>query len=544
MIGMGGQASGELAALYGKGAANRSEAETKRMVELAGKYQEGIQSMINSQDLSTRNIGQQLESMQGTYLAGIAKQSGKATAAGESGPVVQGKFNHSVDSFGVAVGKFAAAAEGVSKSGLYEIAKDTLEIVAGLAIFKKGGSFLSNLFGKDRAAAKVAGVGGEAGEIGAASGGFRASISEIVNALKAGSSTLAKSVPTVGESFSGIKTGLMAGIRGARFVLTEGLGPEIGAVFSAIEEIFTGDMTNALSLGDGFFGRLLGAVVAGFNGIFTSVSRLVDDSINWVMEGLGFSFRSNATKIFDKITDKIVAGWKMLLMYTMRGIASGLETFVGWFGGKDAPWVKSLRKGADDIDASLQAQAANRVKLDEDQGSTLRSIGEKNQQSQKKVADATQAQADRLTTASSNLVTSLNGLYSSADSAVQAVQSNVGATAQAATPSSENRPNVGATAPAQVATPSSENRPSVTPPEVNKAESTETTQTGAATTTGAPQPTLADVITVLQQQLDVAKKMMVALAEKNDGTENSPRVSLPPVQGLTSSILGVPRTYS
>ena len=313
--------------------------------------------------------------------------------------------------------------------------------------------------------------------------------------------------------------GLSGVVKGAGAFFKGVFGPELGFIFGAIEEMFTGEMASSLGLGDGIFGRLLGVVVAGFNSIFTGVSRLFDDVLNWLFEGLGINVKVNTTKFFDYITGGIVDGWKLISLLLMKGLASMLEGVMGMFGIK-APFVQRLRDSADELEANLEKSYAAREKMWADD-STLREVGEKNLKAEKKLADEASKQADRVVASTSKVVNGMDALATSALSTATSAQM------QAA--------GVASNAAAQVATPGQTTRQQVTPPDVNKAQ-VEEKKVGAADKTAEALKTagMQDVIAVLQQQLDIAKQLLAATL-KNEPEQDTrlARTPLPSTAELT-----------
>jgi hypothetical protein len=161
-------------------------------------------------------------------------------------------------------------------------------------------------------------------------------------------------------------------------------GGPLSFIFSAIEEAFTGEMASALGLGDGIFGRILGVVIGGFNGIFTGITRLVDGALNWLLEGLGIDFTVNTTKLVDMATSTLTDFFKRLISVIMKGIAWGLEKVGGLFG-VSPPFAKALKEKAATIDDSIIKSSELRQKMLETEGATLRTIG-KAEQKQKEQA--------------------------------------------------------------------------------------------------------------------------------------------------------------
>jgi len=330
----------------------------------------------------------------------------------------------------------------------------------------------------------------------------------------------AKSIATGGAaaagSFGKMGLGLLKGLTGP-----------FAAIFAGIEEMFTGEMAKALGLGDGIFGRILGVAIAGFNGIFTGISRLFDDVVNWLLEGLGIKFTVNTTKFFDMATSMIVDGWKMIGSGLMKALAWIIESVVGIFGLK-APFVEQLRAGAASIDKSVAESTANREKMWETEGSTLRKQGE-NLKEKEKIAATAAAVDKKANVSTSGVVMGLDSLVSSAQSTVQQAQAGMQTqAAQQAQPAMQAAP--------VIATPGQTDRAGVTQPDVNKPQ-VEEKKEKPVVSGGNAVDNMAAVLVVLQQQLEIAKQQLAAMSGKKD--EPAIQLSRPPLPStadLTSAV--------
>jgi hypothetical protein len=349
--------------------------------------------------------------------------------------------------------------------------------------------------------------------------------------LKEGGSSMLSSVLETGKTLG---PSLWSGLKGAVGGLAGGFmkvfAPELGFLFSAVEEAFTGQMATSLGMGDGIFGRILGTVIAGFNGIFTSVSRLFDDAVNWVLEGLGIKARVNTTKFFDDITITIVNGWRAIGSSTMRALASVIESITGFFGLK-APWVEKLRAGADAIDDAAVEAEKTRLKMQEN-NSTLRQEGEKQQKALQASAKKTTEAVDKTASAlSGGVVMGLDALQQSAQSTVDATQA--AQTKVAATPAATPQP--------AVATPGQTDRPGINQPDVNKAKVADAAQ-DAGTKTNTPDG-MAAAVKLLEQQLETAKLILAALTSQQtfaQPAQLAPRTSFADNAGLMKALNGAP----
>lgn len=480
-----------------------------------------ISSFISN---ATSTLSKGLQGLGPVLGKGITATAGTVTATGSKTASTMSSFLSNVSSslmggvknLGTAVSKgFASVASTFSKGS---------SLLQGI-----GGVFSSRLKDISTGAARSL-MGGLKGIGGAVDRGL--------DATAAAFSKGPRLFQGIGNVFSsglkGISANLVTGARALGTTGTKAITSAMGAlggifktggplafIFSAAEEAFTGELAAALGLGDGIFGRVLGTVIAGFNGIFTGISRLFDDSLNWLFEGLGINFRVNTTKVFDLITSVLVDGGKLVLSKFIKAAAKLIEAVTGIFG-LDAPFVKSLRDTAAGIDESLAESAKIRQELWNTEGATLRSIGEKNLKAEKALADKAQVQAERITISASKVVHGMDSLVGSALTTVEQAQAQV-------KPAQPAQPQV-----AVPAIPVPMIRPVVTPPPVNTSsepKSEQAPQIPSNLTVGG----MTEVLTVLQQQLDVAKQLLTVLMEKQD---QDPAVRLRPVLPSTVDLTG------
>jgi len=552
---------------------NLQGADAELFRQLSAQYQQGLEAMMNSGDIQQENIAEQLQQNAPGFFQRIAEASGKAQLTVDSGQAGANKdFGDKVGDFGKAVANFGVAVNGIMKSPLGEALRHLEPVLTSLGtflfmsrrMFPKVGGAAAEVMGPPtpkRIAAKQA--AGEAadlltlplksmravatktdilGPFKSMLGGFKSFTATARDLSKGGLSAVAnvgKSAKDYVSWFKAIaadggltKTELVlqeagaafkAGFNGISGALKAGgnffksvFGPELGFIFGAVEEAFTGEMTKSLSLGDGIFGRMLGVVIAGFNGIFTGVTRLFDDVLNWLFEGLGIDFRVNTTKFVDYVTGMIVDGWKMISSIFMKGLAGLLEMLP--FVKKDAPFIKKLRDNADAVDDSLMQSAKTREEMWNTEGATLRTMGEKQLKAADDTAKKMDAVAAKLNVANGAVVTGIGGLASSAQATINAAQTNA----------------------AQVATPGQETRATVTPPEVNKTQVEEKKEGVAGSAASGPVLVNApDVVLVLKQQVDVLSQMLAKLTEgKTEEYARMTRPILPDTAALAPYAIG------
>ena len=339
-----------------------------------------------------------------------------------------------------------------------------------------------------------------------AGGGNAAGGSKVLSAAASAESAIVQGGSTFGKTLMTVGGKLGSFLRGSAF---------LGIIIGGIEEAFTGQMASALGLGDGLFGRLTGIVIAGLNSFVTGITRLLDDGINWLMEGLGLSFKSNLTGLFDGATSLLVVGFKGLLLGGMVAIRKTLAFIFG----DNIPFVKSLDAGIESLNGSIAEQLENTKKMNETEGGTLRKEGEqvqKRQELAKKSETANQA----VTGAMGGVVNGLDGLVSSAQSTVKSAQANMAKTSSA-----------------QVATPGPTPVQNVNQPDVNTNKTQdETTDKKTSSGIAGKDLTIADMIAILQQQLDVAKQTLVAISAPKELDNVYSRNDMPNTSSLTNAL--------
>lgn len=527
IAGMSSADTEELARLSQK--KNKTAEETARFAELGGNLQKRLEQMQNSGNISAENIADQLQAQFPGLTADALKQSGIAQLTKESGQA-QKNFTATTGDIGQMLGKLATAIDGFTKSPLYEALKGVGEVFIGFMAYKKGSALVNAITGAGKIAPGASGAAAKAASAAtiapkAASSLYGAGYDNLLrnNMLSTGASEAASGSKVLSAAASAESAIVQGGSTFGKTLMTVGgkLGSFLkgsaflGIIIGGIEEAFTGQMASALGLGDGLFGRLTGIVIAGLNSFVTGITRLLDDGINWLMEGLGLSFKSNLTGLFDGATSLLVVGFKGLLLGGMVAIR---ETLAFIFG-DNIPFVKSLDAGIESLNGSIAEQLENTKKMNETEGGTLRKEGEqvqKRQELAKKSETANQA----VTGAMGGVVNGLDGLVSSAQSTVKSAQANMAKTSSA-----------------QVATPGPTPVQNVNQPDVNTNKTQdETTNKKTSSGIAGKDLTIADMIAVLQQQLDVAKQTLVAISAPKELDNVYSRNDMPNTSSLTNAL--------
>lgn len=522
IIGMGGRETEELAKLRMK--KRRTPEEEARFVELSGMMEEGIQRMMNSGNIQAEFIAEKLDEILGSTPQGeVQKAAGQARAQQQAGPVRAEGIGRETTTVQQQIGETLTTISGFMKNPLGEAAITFGSILAQslmqnfwlsrIAANTSGKGPTASMF--DRFFKKAGKPGGPKPGLFRASWEYNKANSPVMkagrgvmdfakggigNAMKGVGDYLSmiKRISTAYGNSMGIMTMLVDAASTGMNALKSlgsgiksifGKGGPLGMAFGFIEELFTGATSEFLGFGDGLGGRLLGAVVAGFNSFFTGITRLFDDGINWILEGLGINFKVNTTRWVDLATSYVTDGFKLILAGLAKSVAAGLE----FFGFKNAPWVKSLREAEENIYRSMSKSADNREKLWSDENATMRSIGEAQVKAQQKVADKSQKLVQ---------VTNDNVAYGIDQALTQA-------RAVAATT-------------AQVATPVMQKQVGVTPPEVNKPQ-VEAKERTAEETSAKKEAALAaapEALQMAQQQLKVLQDILMAIMDQTASQES------------------------
>jgi hypothetical protein len=520
IAGMSSADTEELARLSQK--KNKSAEENARFAELGGNLQKRLEEMQNSGNISAENIADQLQAQFPGLTADALKQSGIAKLTTDSGEA-QKNFTATTGEIGQTLGKLATAIDGFTKSPLYEVLQGVGTIFIGFMAYMKAKSLVDSVIGvagkavPGAAAASTTAGAAAAGKVatsgydnllrsGGSAANSAASGSKVLSAAASAESAIVQGGSTFGKTLTTVGGKLATFLKGFPFV---------SIIIGGIEEAFTGEMSSALGLGDGLFGRLTGIVIAGLNSFVTGITRVLDEGINWLMEGLGLSFRSNLTGLFDGATSLLVVGFKGLLLGGMVAIREALAFIFG----DSVPFVKSLDAGIESLNGSIAEQLENTKKMTETEGGTLRKEGEQVQKRQE-LAKKSETANKAVTGAMGGVVNGLDGLVASAQSTVKSAQANMAKTSDA-----------------QVATPGPTPVQNVNQPDVNTNKTQdETTDKKTSSGIAGKDLTISDMIAVLQQQLDVAKQTLVAISTPKELDNVYSRIETPNTSSLTNAL--------
>jgi len=311
-------------------------------------------------------------------------------------------------------------------------------------------------------------------------------------------------------------------------------GAILAAVWGAAEEMFTGNLAAAglatasedFNVGDkGWIPKMAGmlwekgsAMIYGaIRGIGTAVTGAIDGILNGFGVDLVDEWGFSATNMFDRIFINMAIAWKDWKLLIMKGW-SGIASLFG---------ISFLEDNIKDTEKEIATSKESLAILEKDGAATLTTIGESTQKEiakQKAGSKRTSAEVSKsipqlLQQASKTAATASSAAFAAeeankdkdgapikATAANQTAVENAKKTAQVDVSTSQT--------PAQVAEPTQQRRPSVTSPEVNSTAAALTTSSGkGAETEGTAALGMKEVIDLLQKQLDVAQKQLVALTD-------------------------------
>jgi hypothetical protein len=547
IAGMSSADTEELARLSQK--KNKSSEEIARFAELGGNLQKRLEEMQNSGNISAENIADQLQAQFPGLTADALKQSGIAQLTKDSGQA-QKNFTATTGETGQMLGKLATALDGFTKSPLYDALKGVGEIFIGFMAYKKGSAIVDAIANVGKAVPGVAATASKAASAAtvvpkAASSLYGAGYDNLLrnNMLSAGGGKAAGAAVEGAEVAVGKAAGAAAeGAEVAVGKATKGIAGKIfgslgkflkggfiiSAIFGAVEELFTGNLgaaTGSEALKDIDFGKAgwlwtlfgnvfskLGDMLAGaIRGIATSVTDLADFVLNAIGVDTQELFGATLTNLFDRTFTAVLAGWEGFKSWLYNGLGHiaerlGLDSLGGWLSKKGDQAEEAKKKDLDSLE-----------RLEKDGSATLSSIGA----AANKTAAATKKSADQIGVNSALVVNGLDGLASSAQSTVQSAQANM----------AKNQAN-------QVATPGPTPVQNVNQPDVNTDKTQDNTAKQTSSTSGSSTLALgvADMIAVLQQQLDVAKQTLAVLSVPKESDTKYSRIDMPNTSSLTNAI--------
>ena len=434
LVGQG--AEGQRAAELTRKGRGKTAAETEELRTLLGGIDKASQGLYEVGTFGMQNVIDQLgpDTGQGLGAAGdIMKASRVVENTAAAGKAFNKDFGQHVDTFGQMVGKGIALYAGYEKS-----AAPLLAGAVGSALLL---AFKGPIFGLFKG---LLGMGGSAA--GAGAGGAE---------VAAGGLTMATGIMGLAKMFA-----------------------KASGYFSAVIEMFTGEISDALNPSGGFFNRIGGMVTA----FFTAIPNMIIDII-------GFVFSENVSKSlkngFDQFTSFMMGAIRVFFSDMFGGLSNALD----WVGLGNSGLAKKLKAWSG---ATLDAADENFKAFDTlaaDHNKTLTTMAADNQKTAAASTKATEVATTKATAASAKFNNVQFGNTLTAGQDVQDARTILGS------------PQV------QVPMP-------VTPAAVN------TTETAAAPGTAAVAGTSpTDVLTVLNAILQVMNNSLVAEQKQATLTE-------------------------
>jgi hypothetical protein len=425
--GMG--AEGERAAqIVMKGrAATASELEELRT--FASRLDSRSQSMYETGTLGTQNVIDELSKYLGENNFGKLMEANRPAAlAQSSGEVFNKQFGQHVSEFGQFVGKLTTIIKGIVESpvGLIAAAVGSALLLAfrgpimgllskvvgsgvgaGAAVAgaagtaAKTGSVLSRLVAplvtlKDSALRLMPSmydignaVGNTVKTIGNAPNFLRQQVNAIrlTNAISGPVQTIKFMFQELGVSVGNGAKALLTGTKAAGATIWSGMHAftksfgVVGAAFSAVFELFTGDVTAALNPEGGMFNRIGGAVTS----FFTAIPNMIIDT-------LAFIFGDEALGRVRNSFDIIVSFMNMAIKDFFARMIGGLGSLLKRILPDDSKLVKFLESTSEKLQDSAMSNAQTVEALWNDSSKTLSSISEENRRkAEKSTQQATEA---------------------------------------------------------------------------------------------------------------------------------------------------------
>lgn len=327
----------------------RSDTETEEMRSLLQGLDKASQGLYELGDFAVQNVIDQLGPDTGQGLGGageIMKASRAVENTAASGAVFNRDFGQHVGAFGQAVGNAIALFRGFDQS-----AGPAIATAVGSAILL---AFRGPIIGLLRGALGLGTAGVAAGASAAGS------VGGVVSSIVAGA--------------QGLATGLMSAAKYFK--------PAVG-FFSALIELFTGEVSDALNPSGGFFSRLGGMVTA----YFTAIPNMIFDLLGYVF---GESFGNGLQNKFDQIVAVVNATFREFF----GGIFQTVAQVLSWVLPKDSGLLKSLEKWTENTRTAADENWQAFDKLSENGQATLKTIAADN----KKLADSAVAATTSATT--------------------------------------------------------------------------------------------------------------------------------------------------
>lgn len=546
--GMG--AEGERAAqIVMKGRA-ATAAELEELRGFAGRLDARSQGMYEVGTLGTQNVIDELTKYLGENNFGKVMEANRPAALAEStGEVNNRQFGQHVSEFGQFVGKLTALVKGIIDSpvGLIGAAVSSAllltfrgpilgllsKVVGGGAAVGAGaaagaaktGSVLSKLVAplvtlKDaalRLTPSMQGVGRAVGTavqtVAAAPDFLRKSMNAVrlSTAISGPVQTAKFMLQELGTSIGNGARAVMAGAGSATSSIWSGMKTFtksfglVGAAFSSVFELFTGDISAALNPEGGFFNRL-GGVVTSF---FTAIPNMIIDT-------LAFVFGDEAMGRVRNSFDIIVSFMNMAIKDFFAKMIGGLGSLLKRILPDDSKLVKFLESTSEKLSNSAQSNAQTVERLWNDQSATLASISAENKQ-----------KAEQATVQAEQATTKARAAQSKFDSVHYGNQIDAG--------------KLIAESKALIGTPQVEQPRTVAPQPapVNTEERTGTQAAPNQTTAAANSPevvaVLQNILQVLNQSLTLEQAQVMALGQMAGAR---PRAEFVPAEVIAQQLLG------
>lgn len=290
-------------------------------------------------------------------------------------------------------GHLATVAEGFSKSPIGEMVSTAFGAALGQIFTSRIGSIFGKLFGGSRGVAGVqaATAGAKAFSVADKAGGLFKSMGQMFTNLISPVTKFLGNFKSIGGALSSIGDVFVSAFQGAKF-LTK-ISGFVSLLIDPITEMFTGTMSAAFSPDSGIWSRLGNAVFAGFTGMITGITGLIDSVFN-----------TNMTNFFEK-------GFTLVRVLGQRLLKGSIDGIIGLLPSTLVPdWMKSMSSG---LESAIDNSDAVLQQLSDDSSKTLASIGEQNKKANEtKVVDAKKANdtVSALNTKMNNVVYGPEGL--------------------------------------------------------------------------------------------------------------------------------------
>lgn len=411
--GMG--AEGERAAQLIMKGRNISTAEGEELRRIAGSLDAATQSIYQTSGFGDQNVIDILgEALKGSAFGQTMEANRPAQLAQKSAEVFNKDFGQHVGAFGQIVGKMMTLGSGLIESPLNSI----LSAIGGAVLFAFRGPILGGLtkvltLGASSATAAVQPMAAASrlfsGAMSAMSGAiskagpFLTSLPKMFSGAFGSMANIGSKVGPFLTSFAGTFTGF----GGALMKMIPAFS-KVVAWGSALTELFTGTVSNALNPEGGIMARIGGMVSA----FFSAIPNLIIDTLGFVF---GESFGTRLQNGFDTFVAFMNFAIKDFLASMLSGPVSLLEAILP----KDSGLVKMFQSARNGLIDSATENVAVVEKLNEDRSLTLDKIGAANEKKSAETVVQATAAAEKVQKANDKFN---NVQYGAAVSQSQAIQ--------------------------------------------------------------------------------------------------------------------------